>query len=117
MLQLDISNQLNLNPSLFFSNQQKQKEFILGTELSYDINNTDHEVILFGSASYRVADAVIFALGVKYDQTFIGLNLDLNVSDFSPATNNYGAWEISFIHTIKHSIIPRPNYQACPSFL
>jgi type IX secretion system PorP/SprF family membrane protein len=117
VLQFDLSNQVNLNPSLLFSNQDKQRELVLGTELSYELNNINHEVILFGSASYRVADAIILAVGTKYNQTFIGLNVDFNVSDFSPATNNYGAWEISFIHTIKHRTISRPNYQACPSFL
>lgn len=117
VLQLDISEQVNLNPSLFFSNQNKQRELILGTEVSYQLNNNDDDVILFSSASYRVADAIIFAVGTKFNQTFIGLNVDLNVSDFSAATNNYGAWEISFIHSIKHSTVSRPNYQACPSFL
>ncbi len=117
VLEIEMSDQVSLNPSLFFSNQNKQKELILGAEISYDLNNNDQDVILFGSANYRVADAIIFAVGTKYNQTFVGLNLDLNVSDFSPATNNYGAWEISFIHTIKHSTISRPNYIACPSFL
>ena len=114
---IDISNQVNVNPSLLFSNQAKQRELILGTEVSYELNNINQEVILFGSASYRVADAIILAIGTKYKQTFIGLNVDFNVSDFSQATNNYGAWEISFVHTIKHTNISRPNYQACPSFL
>lgn len=117
VLQFDLSEQLNVSPSLFFSNQGKQRELLLGTELSYELENNDQDLILFSSASYRVADAFIFALGTKYKQTFIGLNVDLNVSEFSPATNNFGAWEISFIHTIKHSTISRPNYQACPSFL
>lgn len=117
VLQFDLSEQLNVSPSLFFSNQGKQRELLLGTELSYELDNNDQDLILFGSTSYRVADAFIFALGTKYKQTFIGLNVDLNVSEFSPATNNFGAWEISFIHTIKHSAISRPNYQACPSFL
>ena len=117
VLEFDLSDQVNVSPSLFFSNQGKQRELLLGTELSYELNNNNQDLILFGSASYRVADAFIFALGTKYKQTFIGLNVDLNVSEFSPATNNFGAWEISFIHTIKHSTISRPNYQACPSFL
>ena len=117
ILQLDLSNNINLNPSLFFSNQQKQQELILAMELSYEMNNNEKDIILFSSISNRVGDAIIFALGTKLNQTFVGVNFDLNISDFSSATNNYGAWEISFIHTIKHSIISRPNYQACPSFL
>lgn len=117
VLKLDLTNEVNLSPSVFFSSQQKQKEFIVGAEISYDINNQNQDVILFGSANHRVGDAIIFALGTKINQTFVGLNIDLNVSDFSSATNNYGAWEISFIHYIKHSTISRPNLQACPSFL
>jgi type IX secretion system PorP/SprF family membrane protein len=117
VLEWNLSQLVNFYPSILICIQDKQRQLVFGGELSYDLSNIKNNFKLYTSSNYRIDDALAFGLGAQYNQTFFSLNYDINVSELSPASNNFGAWEISLIYIIKHTSITRPNYQACPSFL
>ena len=117
VMEWELSNQLKFYPSLLLSVQDKQRQLNIGGEFSYDLNTIEKNIKLSMGSNYRYDDAIAFFIGAHYQQTFISFNYDFNVSDLSPATNNFGAWEILLTYTLKHLSVTRPNYQACPSFL
>jgi type IX secretion system PorP/SprF family membrane protein len=121
------SFQLNENIWLYasslYQNQAKASEFVLGSAVGFVLNpGFDQEfsrpTILYTGAWYRFNDAICPYVALDFKKATIGFSYDVNISNFAPATNSNGAYEISLIYNgciTKRSREPRQNF-SCPKF-
>jgi len=117
LLHYPLSSQWSVQPSIQWLKQEKQSQLVLGSQIEYDMSQTNYQDIgLQGGAYFRLGDALNVLLGLQWEQSQLAFSYDVNISDLVPASNSRGAWEISFIHIIKSSI-NRPSNKMCPSFL
>lgn len=113
-----LSKQWQLSPSVNLALQQKQREWMLGSLIRFDMSEYYYKSIhLEAGAYYRFGDALTCLLGFQYEQSHLGFSYDWNTSDLVPASNSLGAWEISLSHIINSSILSKPKYKTCPAFL
>jgi len=78
-----------------------------GTELAISIGGVGRLNSYF--------DAIAPQLAVDYNQWTLGLTYDLNISDFSAATNRKGGPEISIIYRLKE-VKSLSTFKTCPIF-
>jgi len=117
-LYYQLSEHWQVIPSLYWGSQEKQREFMLGSSIRYDISEYYYKPIeLEGGAYCRFGDALSFLIGVQYEQSHLAFSYDWNTSDLVPASNYLGAWELSFSHIIQSKILSKPKYKICPTFL
>lgn len=90
-----VNEQLILFPSILYMNQAKAHELSLGTRCSYHIKDTQYD--LMGGLNYRVKDAVVIQLGMKYDQHILTFSYDINTSYLGAYTHGRGAFEVSLL--------------------
>jgi hypothetical protein len=64
---------------------------------------------------YRWGDALIPVLRLQYGSWEAGLSYDVNISEFSAATNRRGGPEVFVQYVIKRPA-PPPVFKACPIF-
>lgn len=82
-----------------FISTKKSKELAVQLGFSYRFN--------------AIGDAFIPAAELHYRELMVGLSWDLNVSDFSAATNRNGGPEIAIRYIIK-KVYPLRAFKACP---
>ena len=82
-----------------FLSTKKSKELAVQLGFSYRFNS--------------IGDAFIPAMEVHYRDIMVGLSWDINVSDFSTATNRNGGPEIAIRYIIK-KVHPLRAFKACP---
>jgi type IX secretion system PorP/SprF family membrane protein len=117
-LDYDLDEQWQLSPSAHITIQQNQREWMFGSQISFDISEYYYKSIqLEAGAYYRFGDALSCLIGVQYEQSYLAFSYDWNTSDLVPASNYLGAWELSFSHIIQSKILPKPKYKTCPTFL
>lgn len=121
------SFQLNENIWLYasslYQNQAKAQELVFGSAVGFVLNpGFDEEfqrpTILYTGAWYRVNDAVCPYIALDFKKATIGFSYDVNISNFSAATGNNGAYEVSLIYNgciTRKTREPRQNF-ACPKF-
>lgn len=116
MMQYPLHQKLLLLPEILLSFQGKYKEILPGAQLSYLINNLED---IYGRVGLylRARDALILRLGLDYQNTFIGMSYDINVSKFVAATNSRGGFEMYVIHILKKKKNFIPKKKPCPVFL
>lgn len=94
-------------------------EYLGGGALVYKINDArGSEMAVNIGTNYRYSDesdAVIPTLGVRYLMWYAELSYDINVSQFTEATNGAGGPEIAVIYTIT-KVRPPAAFKACPIF-
>lgn len=99
--------------------QGSYHEYLGGSALVYKLNDArGKELSLSLGTNYRYADesdAIIPTLGIKYMMWYAELSYDINMSQFTEATNGVGGPEISIIYTIT-KVKPPGTFKACPIF-
>lgn len=60
-------------------------------------------------------DAIIPMVGFDFNNWYLGVSYDINLSDFKVATDRYGGPEISFRYIISQ-VRPLSNFKTCPIF-
>jgi len=88
---------LLLSPKIFYSIQDKEKEFIFAFDTEYLLNG-DKNIILKSGLSYRWTDAIIYNFGAEIDNFDCLISYDINTSSLSEATNNKGGFEFSLVY-------------------
>lgn len=116
MMQYPINQKLYLLPEILFNFQGKYKEILPGAQLSYLINNLDD---IYGRAGIylRARDAMVFRIGLDYQNTYLGMSYDINTSKFVAATNSRGGFEMYIIHIIKKKKEYLSKKKPCPVFM
>jgi type IX secretion system PorP/SprF family membrane protein len=98
--------------------QGTYREVLLGGLLGWtEVMRASYPVFVFyAGAFYRVGDAVIPVVKVKYKNFALGMSYDVNVSTLSPVTNLQGGYEVTLFYT---GFYPR-NFEntgkICPRF-
>ncbi len=86
-----------LRPFAMFGLQTQASEFLLGTEIAYDLAPNPKALLdlsLISGLSLRISDAVIPYFGFETSKVRMVLSYDVTVSDLSPYNNGSGAMEI-----------------------
>ena len=113
---------INLNPIIFikprilYMNHKSAGDMIIGANFGYNLPVNAYKIksIFMGPHIRTIlqkTDAMIFAAGLNFENMDIGVSYDINVSSLNVATNNRGAFEISFIYRSKNYA---PNKVAIP---
>ena len=117
-LDYDLNEKWQLSPFIHYTSQQNQREFMLGSQISFDISQYYYKYIILELGSYyRFGDALTSLIGIQFEQSQVAFSYDWNTSDLVPASNYLGAWELSFAHIIQSKVLSKPKYKTCPAFL
>lgn len=85
-------------PRAQFSTEKNARQVVVGTNLSWGLDyQTDGDQLIAG-IWYRYTDAVIVNVGARLGDVQVILSYDLNASGLTPASNGYGAAEISLVY-------------------
>ena len=118
VLNYSLNEYWTLSPSVIFMKQQEQQQVQLGSQISFDISPFYYQSVqLEAGGYYRFGDAISLLVGMYFEQSHLAFSYDWNVSDLVPASNNLGAWELSFTHIIKSKILTKPPNKYCPVYL
>jgi hypothetical protein len=111
-----MNDRLAIVPSAFVQILGQDSE-IVGQVVGEYLFNAEKQVILKGGIGYRVGDAVQLILGADIRELKVTVGYDVNVSRLSPASNTFGAIELSA--TIIGIIYKKPDPDPvlfCPRF-
>lgn len=108
------NSKLILYPELYYFQQQENRSFVLGTNISYKINNTDLKLGVYN----RYGDAFFVNLGIIKDNLELLLSYDVNTSSLYAASNSVGAFEFSITYgwNKKKLLDPKKNV-VCPKYI
>tara|TARA_B100001287_G_scaffold169919_1_gene142954 strand:- start:10894 stop:11817 length:924 start_codon:yes stop_codon:yes gene_type:complete len=108
------NSKLILYPELYYFQQQENRSFVLGTNISYKINNTDLKLGIYN----RYRDAFFVNLGIIKDNLELLLSYDVNTSSLYAASNSVGAFEFSITYgwNKKKLLDPKKNV-VCPKYI
>ncbi len=113
---IPIQRNLFILPELYIAFQGKYKEIIPGAQLSYWADPLN-DIYVRGGLYFRTQDAFIVRAGLDYQNTFFGMSYDVNISRFTPATNNRGGFEMYVIHVLRTAKTYLNKKKPCPVFL
>ncbi|OFY23413.1 MAG: hypothetical protein A2W98_01980 [Bacteroidetes bacterium GWF2_33_38] len=114
---LELTSNLNFEPSFFVMGQGKYREFNLGGLFRLKTSGVNFEKIYFGGW-YRIKDAIVLNMLVDYQNFTIGISYDINTSDLSVASQHMGGFEFSLIYNLcKKKNISLPYSKQCPTYL
>jgi type IX secretion system PorP/SprF family membrane protein len=96
--------------------QGKNYELIPHLSLRHHINRAEAKSIS-GGLAFRSRDALIVRFGYLHKTLQSGISYDINISDFTPATNRRGGFEIflNYVIRLKPGFIARSR--PCPAFI
>ena len=89
---IQINDEIELRPTFLMMFQKKAYEYFINVNGKYQLPNEDYDLRLL--LGYRVKDAFVCGLGMRY-KAFIGtISYDINTSYLSNYTNGRGGFEI-----------------------
>ena len=88
---------LSMQPKLLFSNQDTDKEFLLGCDVNYLLEG-ERDVLLKSGIAERFNDAVILYFGAEIEGLSCVVSYDVNTSNLANASNNKGGFEFSVLY-------------------
>ncbi len=107
----------NLIPSLFYSYQSNQKEYIFGFEVADQIKSFNEKMTFSAGLYYRYNDAIIPSLLFSFEKLDFNISYDINTSDLSRASNNLGGLEFAILYHWKKKKVKNKNKFICPRYL
>lgn len=107
-----------LLPAVLFMPQGKYKELSLGGNIKYNVQSTALRAsAIYLGAWIRTRDAYYLTFGLDYKKIHGRISYDINFSNFTPATNRKGAFELGIVYIYK-TLRPRNlKYKRCPDFM
>ncbi len=113
-----INDDNSISPTIFFQNQSKFMELILGMDYNINISETSlsQQIISLG-AYYRAMDAMIIMAKYKQNNFSCGLSYDINLSRLTPASKTYGGVEVWLLYSFSPYGYKRSRTTIpCPAF-
>lgn len=108
----------DLLPSINFSLQGKYRELSLGSSLKYTlVERLGVYRALYAGIWYRTLDAAYLSVGADYQNWFVGLSYDVNLSKLVPASNNRGGFEIAVRYIINTFKPKQVLHRVCPDYI
>lgn len=111
-----LNDQVIINPNSYFSLQAKSYEWLIGTNVHYNLSG-DGQNILIAGLYYRSSDAVIPMVGLGLKDYVFTFTYDATVSTLRNYNNSRGALEFSLIKTgVIDAYRGTPREARCPTF-
>jgi type IX secretion system PorP/SprF family membrane protein len=109
-----VSNQVIVNPNIYYTTQAKAQEIVAGANAHYDLSG-DGSYQLIGGLYYRHKEAIIPMVGLGWRDYTFTFSYDATMSSLKNYNNSRGAFEFSLV---KQGIInPNGNrITPCPTF-
>ena len=111
-----LNEQWIINPNLFYSNQARAFEWVIGMNLSYNLSEKGEKQLIAG-CYYRVGDAAVPMIGFELNKLRFTFSYDVTTSSLNKFNNGMGASEFSLL---KKSFYNESNADTrkvmCPSF-
>lgn len=95
-----LTKRIIVNPHVLYMSQKKASELLIGGEVEYVLSD-DVKPYIGTSIRYGLSrnfDASSWIGGMQMKNIRVGVSYDVNISTLQQATNNRGAFEISFIY-------------------
>ncbi|MCF8373477.1 MAG: PorP/SprF family type IX secretion system membrane protein [Bacteroidales bacterium] len=114
---IPLTAQLALLPGIFRQEQNKNKEFVIGSQVQ--LLPASELIQDFRAGIYvRNKDAIILRTAVVYKELMIGLSYDFTFSDLTQANNGLGGFELSLTYLFNlRKAIPYYPPKYCPDFI
>ena len=111
------TDNLSIQPKLVFSNQDTDKEFLLGCGVNYLLEG-EKDILLKSGIADRFNDALILYFGAEIDGLSCILSYDVNTSSLNNASNNKGGFEFALVYQWKSKKkIKIVEQEICPKYL
>ena len=110
-----VSSKIDISPTLYISLQNNDREFIMGSGLTYKLN---HGVNLKSGIYSRIKDAFFVTLGMQKENIEAIISYDINTSTLANASNSMGGFEFSISYA--WSIVKETKEvkrKICPKYL
>lgn len=99
---ISINQKITVDPNFLWMKQQKANNIILGVRGAYDLKNgssaLSNSVAFMGGVSYRLQDAIIADLGVKYKNFYYKFSYDFTISSLKSYNSGKGALELAVVY-------------------
>ncbi|MBT3612031.1 MAG: PorP/SprF family type IX secretion system membrane protein [Flavobacteriales bacterium] len=111
------TDNLSIQPKLLFSNQDTDKEFLLGCGVNYLLEG-EKEILLKSGIADRFNDALILYFGAEIEGLSCVVSYDVNTSSLTNASNNKGGFEFVLVYQWKSAKkIKIVEQEICPKYL
>ena len=111
------TDNLSFQPKLVFSNQDSDKEFLLGCGVNYLLEG-EIDILLKSGIADRFNDALILYFGAEIDGLSCVVSYDVNNSSLNNASNNKGGFEFALVYQWKSKKkIKIVEQEICPKYL
>ncbi|MGC4037258.1 MAG: PorP/SprF family type IX secretion system membrane protein [Chitinophagaceae bacterium] len=111
-----INDQVILNPNVYYTNQARAYEYVLGMNAHYNASG-DGDYILTAGLYYRSADAIIPLIGLGYKDYSFTFTYDATISTLKNYNNTRGAFEFSLVKLGTFDTYKGNRRQSlCPTF-
>ena len=94
---LKVNDRVIINPNVYYTNQAKSSELVLGLNANYNLSGEGGDKQLIAGLYYRAGDAVIPMLGFEIKNIRFTFSYDATVSSLRNFNNLKGANELSII--------------------
>lgn len=105
-------------PSIRLSLQGKYKEFTLGSQVRYILQDRlgVYRALLAG-LYVRTGDAFYISAGMEYQNWWLGFSYDINTSTLTPASRYRGGFELSLRYIFAKFKPKIVKHRACPDYI
>ena len=94
---LKVNDRVIINPNMYYTNQAKSSEFVLGLNANYNLAGEGGEKQLIAGIYYRGGDAIIPMIGFEIKNIRFTFSYDATASSLSNYNNMQGAQELSIM--------------------
>lgn len=104
-LEYDMSDRVYIMPYASIQYHKRAKEFMLGSNIGYKLPLRPYKIkdiftgIHFRNTIDLETDALVFVVGMHFENVYAGISYDINISNLHNATSNRGALEFAVIYT------------------
>ena len=113
---LKVSDRLIVNPNMYYTNQARSSELLLGMNANYNLSGSGDKQLIIG-LYYRAGDSVIPMVGFELNNIRFTFSYDATTSSLNTFNNMRGANEFSVIKKGFYNESNSSTHQVfCPKF-
>lgn len=94
---LKVNDRVIINPNMYYTNQARSSEFVLGMNANYNLSGEGGDKQLIAGIYYRLGDALVPMIGFEIKNIRFTFSYDATTSALSNFNNFQGANELSII--------------------